>query len=231
LRERGEVGQGFFVTGTDTGVGKTLVACALLRAFAGAGKSAVGMKPVAAGSVAGHWTDVEALAGASTVRAPANLASPYAFEPAIAPHIAADLAGARIEIDAIARAYEDLCRRAEIVVVEGVGGFLVPLNAQDTVSDLARRLALPVVLVVGMRLGCLNHALLTRAQIETCGLRCAGWVANCIVPDMPHLDANIRALEERLDCRRLGTVPFQRDPRPERVARLLDLETLIEATA
>jgi dethiobiotin synthetase len=223
------VAQGFFVTGTDTGVGKTLVACALLRAFAGAGKSALGMKPVAAGSEAGHWPDVEALAGASTDRAPVDLANPYAFEPAIAPHIAAELAGVRIDIETIARAYEDLRRRAEVVVVEGVGGFLVPLNARETGADLARRLALPVVLVVGMRLGCLNHALLTRAQIEACDLRCAGWVANCIVPDMPQLDANIRTLEERLDCRRLGTVPFQRDPRPEGVARLLTLETLIEA--
>ena len=222
--------QGFFVTGTDTGVGKTLVACALLRAFAGAGKSAVGMKPVAAGCEAGRWPDVEALAGASAVRAPVDLANPYAFEPAIAPHIAADLAGVRIEIETIARAYEDLRRRAEVIVVEGIGGFLVPLNARDTGADLARRLALPVVLVVGMRLGCLNHALLTRAQIETCGLRCAGWVANCIGPDMPHLDANIRVLEERLDCPRLGTVPFQRDPRPEVVGRLLALGTLIEAT-
>jgi len=218
------------VTGTDTGVGKTAVACALLRAFAGAGKSAVGMKPVAAGSEAGHRADVEALAGASTVRVPVDLANPYAFEPAIAPHIAADLAGVRIEIETIARAYAGLSRRAEVVVVEGVGGFLVPLNARETGADLAKRLALPVVLVVGMRLGCLNHALLTRAQIETCGLRCAGWVANCIVPDMPCLDANIRALEERLDCARLGTVPFQRGPGPEDVARFLALETLIEAT-
>ena len=225
------MGQGFFVTGTDTGVGKTLVACALLRAFAGAGKSAVGMKPVTAGSEAGRWADVEALAGASAVRAPAHLVNPYAFEPAIAPHIAADLAGVRIEIETIARAYEELCRRAEVVVVEGVGGFLVPLNARDTCADLARRLALPVVLVVGMRLGCLNHALLTRAQIETHGLRCAGWVANCIVPDMLHLGPNIQALEERLGCPFLGTVPFQSDPGAEGVARLLALETLIEATA
>jgi dethiobiotin synthetase len=165
------------------------------------------------------------------VRAPVNLANSYAFAPAIAPHIAADLAGVRIEIETIGRAYEELRRRAEVVVVEGVGGFLVPLNSRDTGADLARRLALPVVLVVGMRLGCLNHALLTRAQIQARGLRCAGWVGNCIARDMPHLDANIRALEERLDCPLLGAVPFLRDPRPESVARLLDLETLIEATA
>lgn len=223
--------RGFFVTGTDTGVGKTLVASALLRAFAGVGSSAVGMKPVATGSEGGHWADVQALAGASTVRAPANLVNPYSFEPAIAPHIAADLARVRIEIETIMRAYEELSRRAEIVVVEGIGGFLVPLNARDTGADLARRLALPVVLVVGMRLGCLNHALLTRAQIQARGLRCAGWVANCIVLGMPHLEANIRALEQRLGSPLLGTVPFQHDPRPEGVARLLDLETLIEATA
>jgi dethiobiotin synthetase len=225
------VGQGFFVTGTDTGVGKTRVACALLRAFAAAGKSAVGMKPIAAGSEAGCWADVDALVGASTVRAPAKIVNPYAFEPAVAPHIAAELAGARIEIEVIARAYEDLSRRAQVVVVEGVGGFLVPLNARETGADLARRLALPVVLVVGMRLGCLNHALLTRKQVEACDLRCAGWVANCIVPGMPQLDRNIRALEQRLSCPLLGVVPYGLDPDPERVAANLALEPLMEVTA
>jgi dethiobiotin synthetase len=225
------VGQGFFVTGTDTGVGKTLVSCALLRAFAASGRSTVGMKPVAAGSERGRWPDVDALVSASSVRAPAKFVNPYAFEPAIAPHIAAALAGTRIDIDAIARAYGELARCAEVAIVEGVGGFLVPLNAHDTAADLARRLRLPVVLVVGMRLGCLNHALLTRAQIDACGLRCAGWVANGIASGMPQLDANIHALEDRLDCPLLGAVPFQRDPEPEGVSRLLDLERLIEATA
>jgi dethiobiotin synthetase len=225
------VGQGFFVTGTDTGVGKTLVACALLRAFASAGKSTIGMKPVAAGSDGGRWADVDALVGASTVSAPGSLVNPYAFGPAIAPHIAAELAGARIEIETIARAYEDLCRRAEIVVVEGVGGFLVPLNERDSSADLARRLALPVVLVVGMRLGCLNHALLTRAQIAACGLRCAGWVANCIVPDMPRLGENMRALDQRLDCPLIGTAPFELNPTPAAVAARLYLDLLTEATA
>jgi dethiobiotin synthetase len=225
------VGQGFFVTGTDTGVGKTLIACALLRAFAAQGRSVVGMKPVAAGSEAGRWPDVEALIGASSVRAPANLVNPYAFEPAIAPHIAAELAGARIEIETIARAYDGLSRLAEVVVVEGVGGFLVPLDARNTGADLAARLALPVVLVVGMRLGCLNHALLTRAQIEARGLRCAGWVGNCVVPDMPCLEANIRALKERLECPLLGVVPFQSDPDPADAAARLALESLREVTA
>jgi dethiobiotin synthetase len=222
---------GYFVTGTDTGVGKTLVACALLHGLASPGRSVTGMKPVAAGSAAGRWSDVDALVEASTIEVPPGLVNPYAFEPAIAPHIAADLAGTTIEIDVIARACEELSRRAEIVVVEGVGGFLVPLNKRDTGADLARRLGLPMVLVVGMRLGCLNHALLTRRQIAACGLRCAGWVANCIDPDMPELGANIRALEERLECPLLGVVPFRRDLRPASVARLLAVELLTEATA
>jgi dethiobiotin synthetase len=223
------VGQGFFVTGTDTGVGKTLIACALLRAFAQAGKSVVGMKPVAAGREGGRIADVEALAHASTLSARPQIVNPYAFEPAIAPHLAAELAGFEIDLEPIARAYEELSRLAEIVVVEGVGGFLVPLNAAQTGADLAVRLGLPMVLVVGMRLGCLNHALLTRRQIEGSRLRCAGWVANCIFPGMPHLDGNIRALEQRLDCPLLGVVPFRQDLSAAQASRLVSLEPLLEA--
>ena len=224
------MGQGYFVTGTDTGVGKTLIACALLRAFAGTGKSVVGMKPVAAGREEGRWADVEALASAGTVQARARIANPYALEPAIAPHIAAELAGIEIDLEIIASAYEELSRLADIVVVEGAGGFLVPLNATQTGADLAARLGLPVVLVIGMRLGCLNHALLTRRQIEVSGLRCAGWVANCFLPDMAHLDGNIRALEQRLDCPLLGVLPFRKDPGAAQAASLLSLEPLLEAT-
>ena len=225
------MGQGYFVTGTDTAVGKTLVACALLRAFARTGKSVVGMKPVAAGREGGRWADVEVLANVSTVQARARIANPYAFDPAIAPHIAAELAGIEIDLETIASAHEELSRLADIVVVEGVGGFLVPLNATQTGADLAARLGLPIVLVVGMRLGCLNHALLTRRQIEASGFRCAGWVANCIFPDMPHLDGNVRALEQRLDCPLLGVVPFLREPTAAGVAGLLSFDALIESAA
>jgi len=225
------VGQGFFVTGTDTGVGKTLIACALLRAFARTGKSVVGMKPVAAGREGSRWADVDALAHASTVSAGTRIVNPYAFEPAIAPHIAAELAGVEIALEPIASAYEELSRLADVVVVEGAGGFLVPLNATQTGADLATRLGLPIVLVVGMRLGCLNHALLTRRQIEASRLRCAGWVANCILHDMPHLDGNIRALEQRLDCPLLGVVPFLGEPTPAGVAGLLSFDALIESAA
>jgi len=225
------VARGFFVTGTDTGVGKTLVACALLTAFAQAGKSVAGMKPVAAGREAGRWADVEALAQASTVSASPRIVNPYAFEPAIAPHIAAQMAGVEIKLEPIARAYEELSRLADVIVVEGAGGFLVPLNATQTGAELAKRLGLPIVLVVGMRLGCLNHALLTRRQVEAAGLSCAGWVANCILPDMPHLDHNIRALEQRLACPLLGVVPFLREPTPAGVAGLLSFDALIESAA
>jgi len=225
------VGQGYFVTGTDRGVGETRVGCALLRAFARTGKSVVGMKPVAAGREGGRWADVEALANVSTVQARARIANPYAFDPAIAPHIAAELAGIEIDLETIASAHEELSRLADIVVVEGVGGFLVPLNATQTGADLAARLGLPIVLVVGMRLGCLNHALLTRRQIEASGFRCAGWVANCIFPDMPHLDGNVRALEQRLDCPLLGVVPFLREPTAAGVAGLLSFDALIESAA
>jgi len=225
------VGQGFFITGTDTGVGKTLVACALLRAFASSGRSVVGMKPVVAGSEGGRWSDVEALVAASTVAAPAKLVNPYAFEPAIAPHIAAQLTGTQIDIGVIARAYAELGERADVVIVEGVGGFLVPLNDRETAADIARRLSLPVVLVVGMRLGCLSHALLTSAWIEAAGLRCAGWVANCIDPGMEQLDANIDSLRDRLDFPLVGVVPFQDDPVSGSVVRFLSLDSLAEAPA
>ena len=203
------MGQGYFVTGTDTGVGKTLIACALLRAFARTGKSVAGMKPVAAGREGGRFADVEALAHASTVSARPQIVNPYAFEPAIAPHIAAELAGLEIGLDPIARAYEELSRLAEVVVVEGVGGFLVPLNASQTGADLATRLGLPIVLVVGMRLGCLNHALLTQQAIAARSLRLAGWIANSIDPQMARFDGNLQALRERIAAPLMGVIPYR----------------------
>ncbi len=223
--------QGYFVTGTDTGVGKTLVACALLHGFAAAGRTVVGMKPVVAGRERGRWRDIDALLRASTAPVERDLASPYAFEPAIAPHIAADLVGVPIEIERIAGAYSELARRADVVIVEGVGGWLVPLNEQQTSADLAARLGLPVVLVVGMRLGCLNHALLTRRQIDASGLRCAGWVANCAFPGFSELQANIRALESRLGSPLLGVIPHLRGADPLTAAEFLSPALVAEASA
>jgi len=166
----------------------------------------VGMKPVAAGIEDGRYADVDALIAASTVKAQARLVNPYAFEQPIAPHIAALQSGIAISLENIAQAYTQLAACAEVVVVEGAGGFMIPLNERETSADLARRLALPVVLVVGMRLGCLNHALLTRGAIAVQGLSCAGWVANGVLAGMPFADENILALSQRLDAPLIGTI-------------------------
>lgn len=202
------MGQGYFVTGTDTGVGKTTVSCALLRAFAAQGHKVIGMKPIAAGVENGKWLDVEQLLAASNVNVTRQQINPYAFDPPISPHLAAQQAGREIDLTVIQQAYQTLSTQADRVVVEGAGGFLVPLNAQQTGVDLARALNLPVILVVGMRLGCLNHALLTTQAIKASGLTLAGWVANCIDPQMLAVAENIATLEQRLDCTLLGGVPF-----------------------
>ena len=205
--------QAYFVTGTDTGVGKTLVAAALLHAFAGRGVAAVGMKPVAAGCerIAGglRCEDVDRLRAAGNVAAPPELVNPYALVPPVAPHIAAEQAGEEICLETIAGSFLRLREMAEVVVVEGVGGFMVPLNSQQDTADLAEMLGLPVVLVVGLRLGCLSHALLTAAAVERRGLELAGWVANQIEPGMPLLQANVTALEQRLHAPLLGVVPYR----------------------
>jgi dethiobiotin synthetase len=217
--------QGIFVTGTDTGVGKTLISCALLHGYAASGKVVVGMKPVAAGCEPGpeglHCDDVARLRQASSVRAPRELVSPYAFEPPIAPHLGAEEAGVVIELEHIRRAYRALAELADVVVVEGVGGFRVPLNLHQDSADLASLLALPVVLVVGMRLGCLNHALLAAEAIAVRGLPLAGWVANRIDPEMSRFDASLDALQQRLGAPLLGVVPHEARPEPASVARNL----------
>lgn len=202
------MGKGFFVTGTDTGIGKTTVSCALLHAFAAQGKKAVGMKPIAAGSENGRWPDVELLLAAGNVNVTHQQINPYAFAPPISPHLAAQQAGMEIDLTVIRRTYQELSATTDIVIVEGAGGFLAPVNRHQTGADLAKLLNLPVILVVGMRLGCLNHALLTAQAVRSAGLTLAGWVANCIDPQMLALTENIATLEQRLDGPLLGVVPF-----------------------
>lgn len=201
-RENLAATRGFFVTGTDTGVGKTRVACALLRALARHGVRAVGMKPVAAGAVRDGEgllnEDVAALCASSAVAAPRALVNPYCFEAAIAPHIAAARAGVAIGVDKIISAFDALALTADMVVVEGAGGFCIPLGDECDSAGLAARLGLPVILVVGLRLGCLNHALLTAQAIRQQGLTLAGWVANRIDPHMEAVAENISSLERRL---------------------------------
>ncbi len=203
----------WFITGTDTEIGKTFIACALLHAFRNAGLTALAMKPIAAGlDEHGLNDDVERLLSASSFPPARALVNPYAFEPAIAPHIAAADAGRVIELGPIAEAFAQLQTMADIVLVEGVGGFCVPLSNTCDTADLATQLALPLILVVGMRLGCINHALLTRQAIAARGLHLAGWVANRIDPAMSRFGENLRALEARLEAPLLGVVEHGRTP-------------------
>jgi dethiobiotin synthetase len=191
-----------FVTGTDTGIGKTRVACALLRALARHHRRVAGMKPVAAGALAtaGGWASEDALAlrAASSVAVPAELDNPVLLPEPLSPHLAAVRAGRPVDIDHLVHCHRALASRCDAVVVEGAGGFLVPLTDTLTGADLAAALGLPVVLVVGLRLGCLNHALLTAQAVAARGLLLAGWVANRIDPAMAAVDDNIAYLRARL---------------------------------
>lgn len=215
--------QRYFVTGTGTGVGKTLVSCALLHAFAAQGSTVIGMKPVASGCENGKWMDVELLAAASNVTAPREQVNPYALIPPIAPHIAANRAGIGIDIDIICQACLELGKIADVVIVEGAGGFLVPLNDHQDSADLAKALGLPVILVVGMQLGCLNHALLTVQAVRAAGLPLAGWVANQVDPHMTAFDENVATLKQRLDCPLLGVLPFESRADAQKLSMLLNL--------
>ncbi len=222
---------GYFVTGTDTGIGKTTVSCALLRAFAAQGKSVIGMKPIAAGRENGQWMDVERLLAASNVVVSRQHVNPYAFDPPISPHIVAQQMGAGIDLTVIHQAYRELCKHAEIVIVEGVGGFLVPVNNDQTGADLAQVLNLPVILVVGMRLGCLNHALLTAQAIRAAGLALAVWVANGIDPGMMAVAENIDTLRQRMLCPLLGILPFCGETDSQQIAGLVNTQLLTNFTA
>ena len=222
----------YFVTGTDTEIGKTLVSCALLHALAQQDLRCIGMKPVAAGaeSVDGVWCneDVTALIAASNVRAEMNLINPYLFSLPAAPHIAAQQEQRQIELEPILQSYRQLSRLAQAVVVEGVGGFRVPLNDKEDSTDLARQLNLPVILVVGMRLGCISAALLTAEAIRARGLTLAGWVANSAQTEMAQLQGNLSALQDRLDAPFLGYIPHMTQPDPGQAAGHLTLTTLFQ---
>lgn len=208
--------RGVFITGTDTGVGKTRVALSLMAVAGSRFEHVVGFKPVASGA---RWTqqglrndDALALWSASTLEVDYAEVNPYVFEPAVAPHLAAERAGVKIELTRISRAFDVLAQRADYIVVEGAGGWLVPLSDTTDMADVAATLQLPVVLVVAMRLGCLNQALLSVEVIAQRRQRLVGWVANCIEPDMPLLQHNIDTLRSRIRAPLLGVLPhMQRD--------------------
>lgn len=200
---------GWFVTGTDTGVGKSRTSAALLHALRRGGMRAVGMKPVAAGTDdEGINDDVVMLRAAGGVAVPASLDNPYLLPDPVSPHIAARNVGVTIDLDLLVRRCNALQDLADAVVVEGAGGFLVPLTDTLTGADLAVALDLPVILVIGLRLGCLNHALLTQEAIVSRGLRLAGWVANELDPSMPEREANMAFLDQRLQAPRLAHWPW-----------------------
>lgn len=207
---------GFFVTGTDTDVGKTYIASALVRHFVEQGYKTIGMKPVAAGCVRVNGElrhgDVDALVAASNVQTALSDVNPYAFVPAIAPHIAAEQAGINISLEKIQLAFDCLKSKADVVVVEGAGGFRVPINQQETMADLAIKLNLPVILVVGIRLGCINHALMTAGSIKAAGLNLVGWVANRMDPNMPALEENIATLKAMIKAPCIADVAWNEEP-------------------
>jgi dethiobiotin synthetase len=206
---------GYFVTGTDTGVGKTCVSLGLIRALQRQGHVVVGMKPVASGCTRTACglvnDDARQLQARASFEMPYPYVNPYPLEPAIAPHLAAQQDGVHMEIAPIRRACEALTADADRVVVEGVGGWLVPINEHQTMADVARALDLPVVLVVAIRLGCLNQAMLTAVAIRRSGLPLVGWVANRIDPGCEQQDGNVAALIERLPAPLLADLAYSAD--------------------
>jgi dethiobiotin synthetase len=222
--------KGVFVTGTDTNCGKTEVALGLMAAWQARGLSVLGMKPVATGCESAptglHNADALRLQRQGSIDVPYALINPYALTPAIAPHIAAGEAGIEIESDLMLAAYCQIAAAADRVVVEGVGGWRVPLSTRLAVSDLPALFDLPVILVIGLRLGCINHALLTAESIRTHGCRLAGWVGNRIDPEMQAAEHNLATLAALLKTPCLGIVPWLGQPSPETLAELLTLDAL-----
>ena len=221
---------GCFVTGTDTDIGKTLISAALLHALTRCGVQAAGMKPVAAGATLRDsvWRndDADILAAAGNMQIAQRLTTPYLLREAVAPHIAAAREDVAIDVAHIRDCFGMIVRLADAVVVEGVGGFRVPLSDRYDTADLAQLLDLPVILVVGLRLGCLSQALLTAEAIAARGLVLAGWVANVVDADMPYSEDNVTALAARLHAPLLGCVPRLAVPSPAAAAACLDFTVL-----
>ena len=223
---------GLFVTGTDTGCGKTEVSLALMAALQSRGLRVLGMKPVASGCQPTpeglRNEDALRLAAQGSLRVAYQEVNPVAFEPAIAPHIAAARSGRSIEPELIRRTYERLAARADWVVVEGVGGWRVPLAESGEVADLPDLLGLPAVLVVGLRLGCINHSLLTAESISARGVVLGGWVGSLVEPDMGAPGENLQTLRESLPAPCLGILPWHPGATPEAMAVHLDVTALLD---
>ncbi len=202
--------QGYFITGTDTNAGKTWATIALMRYFKQQGKSVIGMKPVAAGCFMqdGQLKNEDALLiqENASVKIDYDLINPYAYELPVSPHIAG--INNPVKLATIVERFNTLKELAEIVLVEGAGGWYAPLNDHEDISDLAKSLALPVIIVVAIRLGCINHAKLTWQAIQHSGIPCAGWIAVCVDPDMLNRDENIHTIKTALNVPLLGVLPY-----------------------
>lgn len=217
----------YFITGTDTDCGKTLVTLGFMQLCLERGLKTAGMKPVAAGALLTHEgllnPDALAIQGLSNPALSYAEVNPYCFEPAVAPHLAAKLAGASIDLGTIKGQYHQLCKSHEAVVVEGAGGWKVPLNDEQDTADLCRQLDLPVILVVGLRLGCINHALLSVEAILASGQPLLGWIANHIDANMSLAEDNIQTLKQRINAPLLGRIPRLDRVCAETVATYLSL--------
>lgn len=222
----------FFVTGTDTHVGKTVIGAGLLQALNEQGMSTVGLKPVSAGaeSIEGKLFNEDALLlqKSASIHLPYDVVNPYVFAEPIAPHIAAEKNARHIDLQGCLSSYETaLASNADIVVIEGAGGWLVPVSRDKSLADLAVAVNASVILVVGVKLGCISHALLTATAIRVSGLELAGWVANKMYCDVEQIEANIQSLKDRLGAPLLGEIPYMQSPEVQKVAPCLDASLLL----
>ncbi len=220
-----------YVSGTDTGIGKTLASCALLHALRGHGLRVAGMKPVASGCerIDGEWKNADALAlqdAGEPGIAYADI-NPFALEHPLAPELAARDAGVEVALPTILAAHARLAEHADALIIEGVGGWAAPLSASLMQADLVRALRVPVLLVVGLRLGCLNHALLSARAIAADGVHLAGWIASHVDPDMERVDDNLAMLRERLPAPCWGVLPHAAHPDPASLASRLRIPMLV----
>lgn len=202
----------YFITGTDTGVGKTWATVALMRYFKRQGQSVIGMKPVAAGCelIDGQLKNEDALLlqeNASVLLDYSDI-NPYAFEMPVSPHLAA--IDETVQLNELVKAFNKIKDKADVVIVEGAGGWLAPLSAEHDIADLASTLKIPVIMVVAIRLGCINHARLTFQAIQTSGVECAGWLAMCIDNDMLKQSENISTIKDKITVPLLGVLPYEK---------------------
>jgi dethiobiotin synthetase len=221
-----------YVTGTDTGIGKTLASCALLHALRGHGLRVAGMKPVASGCerIDGAWRNADALALQAAGEPGVDYAdiNPYALEHPLAPELAARDAGIEVTLPPVLAAYARLADRADALIVEGVGGWAAPLSSSLMQADLVRALQVPAVLVVGLRLGCLNHALLSARALAADRIHLAGWIASHVDPAMARVEDNLAMLRERMPAACWGVLPHAPDTDPGAMARHLRIPVLAE---